>query len=105
MKPAEIVEEQKRIRIKWEDEHESVYSFEDLRQNCPCAHCSDARKTTGYVPTMIKNGVALKDILPVGNYAIQLVWNDGHMSGIYSFSLLRDLCGCTICKGGAPKHD
>ena len=99
MKPAEIVEEQKQIRIKWEDEHESVYPFEALRQNCPCAHCSDARKTAGYVPTLIKNGLALKDILPVGNYAIQLVWNDGHATGIYSFSLLRDLCRCTICKG------
>ncbi len=28
---------------------------------------------------------------PVGNYAIQISWSDGHNSGIYSFRLLKEL--------------
>ncbi len=30
----------------------------------------------------------------VGNYALQLVWKDGHNYGIYSWELLRDMCPC-----------
>jgi DUF971 family protein len=28
---------------------------------------------------------------PVGNYAIQIGWSDGHNSGIYSFRYLKEL--------------
>jgi DUF971 family protein len=30
-------------------------------------------------------------VSPVGRYAIQITWTDGHDSGIYSFEYLRDL--------------
>ena len=30
-------------------------------------------------------------IQPVGRYAIQIDWSDGHSTGIYSFSRLRAL--------------
>lgn len=33
----------------------------------------------------------------VGRYALQIFWNDGHSSGIYAFSYLRDLCPCAAC--------
>jgi DUF971 family protein len=39
-----------------------------------------------------KKNVAITDIRPVGNYALQLVFDDGHDSGIYSWSYLRELC-------------
>ena len=29
------------LRITWEDAHVSVYTFQYLRQNCPCALCRD----------------------------------------------------------------
>ncbi|MBB3047623.1 DUF971 family protein [Litorivivens lipolytica] len=38
-----------------------------------------------------KINVAITDIVPVGNYAIQLKFSDGHDSGIYSWNYLRDL--------------
>jgi DUF971 family protein len=28
----------------------------------------------------------------VGHYALNIEWNDGHRTGIYPWSLLRDLC-------------
>jgi DUF971 family protein len=35
--------------------------------------------------------------LPVGNYAIQITFNDGHATGIYSFDYLRHICPCNEC--------
>lgn len=33
----------------------------------------------------------------VGSYAVQLRWQDGHDTGIYTFELLRRLCPCEEC--------
>lgn len=38
-----------------------------------------------------KEDVAITDILPVGNYAVKLVFSDGHDTGIYSWDLLYKL--------------
>jgi DUF971 family protein len=49
-------------------------------------HSSDERKLqTG------KKYVGIKEIEPVGNYAIRLVFDDGHDSGLYAWEFLRDL--------------
>lgn len=36
----------------------------------------------------------LESLEVVGNYALQLIWADGHSYGIYSWELLRQLCPC-----------
>ena len=38
-----------------------------------------------------KKDVAVSEIKPVGNYAVQLVFDDGHDTGIYSWDYLREL--------------
>ncbi len=38
-----------------------------------------------------KKHVAITDIKPVGHYAVQLIFDDGHDSGIYSWDYLREL--------------
>ncbi len=37
-----------------------------------------------------KRNVGIKQIEPVGNYAIQLTFSDGHATGIYSWDLLYE---------------
>jgi DUF971 family protein len=39
-----------------------------------------------------KQGVAISAVKPVGHYALQLVFDDGHDTGIYSWSYLYGLC-------------
>jgi DUF971 family protein len=39
-----------------------------------------------------KQRVGIAAIRPVGNYAVQLVFDDGHDTGIYSWDYLRYLC-------------
>jgi DUF971 family protein len=39
-----------------------------------------------------KKSVGIKAINPVGNYALQLVFDDGHDTGLYSWDYLYELC-------------
>ncbi len=38
-----------------------------------------------------KEDVNITDIEPVGNYAVRLVFSDGHSTGLYSWDVLYDL--------------
>ena len=62
---------------------------EYLRVKSPSAevqgHSAEDRKT---VPG--KRDVAILEVLPVGNYAVRLVFDDMHSTGIYSWDTLRD---------------
>ena len=37
-----------------------------------------------------KKNVEIKAVEPVGNYAVQLAFSDGHNTGIYSWDILYD---------------
>jgi DUF971 family protein len=39
-----------------------------------------------------KRGVSIERIEPVGQYAIRLVFSDGHDTGLYSWDMLFDFC-------------
>ncbi|MFK8048551.1 MAG: gamma-butyrobetaine hydroxylase-like domain-containing protein [Halioglobus sp.] len=39
-----------------------------------------------------KANVSITEIKPVGNYALQLIFDDGHDTGLYSFAYLNELC-------------
>jgi DUF971 family protein len=49
-------------------------------------HSAEERKT---VPG--KREVGIIEVLPVGNYAVRLVFDDLHDTGIFSWDYLRDL--------------
>ena len=38
-----------------------------------------------------KRGVRIREVVPVGNYAVQIVFDDGHSTGFYRWSYLADL--------------
>jgi len=90
------------VEILWSDGHASRDDFPYLREQCPCALCRDERehneKVAGGNPfPMFKPRVAAESASAVGNYAIQIKFNDGHATGIYSFDCLRELCPCEAC--------
>ncbi|KMP10918.1 hypothetical protein UR09_04830 [Candidatus Nitromaritima sp. SCGC AAA799-A02] len=87
------------LGITWTDGHESVYGVRHLRENCPCAHCID--EWTGakrIAPGSIPDSIRPVKLHSVGLYAIQIAWNDGHDTGLYSHAWLRKLCQCGECK-------
>jgi DUF971 family protein len=81
------------LAIKWEDGTESFIPFETLRRACPCAGCKGERDVMGHLhkgPDIPLTPVSfeLRSLVPIGTYAIQPVWADGHASGIFSFDYL-----------------
>lgn len=110
VRPLEIEIERARglMRLRWGDGHTSVFALPWLRANCPCATCREERREAvesgglrlfaGSPPS-----AEVTDVELVGNYALRLVWGDGHHAGIYPFTALRAACPCDECNPGGPK--
>jgi DUF971 family protein len=70
-----------------------------VRYKLPCEYLrveSPSAEVQGHGPGQRvlvpgKRDVNIKAIESIGNYAVQLVFDDGHDSGIFSWSLLRQL--------------
>ena len=83
------------LEIQWKDSHHSELSYRLLRQKCPCARCDAARSRKNPFHILPSDdffeNLRLMDIQRVGRYAVRLIWNDGHRTGIYTFQFLREL--------------
>ena len=63
-----------------------------LRLACACAQCVDEWSGEGRLdPQSVPEDVHPVSVRPVGRYAIQIDWSDGHDTGIYPFQRLRAL--------------
>ena len=102
--PLEItIDRQKgQISIEWSDGHKSVYPASLLRKACPCAECRGDETGTDSEPELNELTLPLVDQRTtrirqagmVGNYALNIEWEDGHHFGIYHWAYLRSLCPC-----------
>ena len=78
------------LDLTFQDGERFELGFEYLRVYSPSAEVrghgpGQERLQTG------KENVALTGIEPVGHYAVRLVFDDGHDSGLYSWTYLREL--------------
>jgi DUF971 family protein len=80
------------LEIRWHDGRVDRMPYRFLRAECPCATCR--HEWTGerlIQPESIRPDLQLEAMNPVGNYAVQLVWNDGHSSGLFTWDSLHEL--------------
>ena len=109
-----LLTEGKGLEIDWADGHRSAWGFAWLREACPCATCIEERSQQGRKPGQPKPKPAEllpmytppskpKSVQPVGRYAIQFNWLDGHNGGIYSWEYLRRVCQCQECTFAAEE--
>ncbi len=102
------------MEIEWKDGHRSSYSFQFLRDACPCALCNEEREKSGREPgqpaktapgalPMFKPPAKPTEAEGVGRYAIRFTWNDGHQHGIYGWDYLREICPCPECVAARKK--
>ena len=89
---------QRTLVIVWNDQRRDEIGFRALRESCQCAHCSDERinpkpePPSGMLPVLSAAQARPLDIEvmhPVGNYAYNIHFSDGHQSGIFTFEMLR----------------
>ena len=90
--PTEIrlKKEPRLLVISFDDGSEFEYTFEYLRVHSPSA------EVVGHGPgqeslQIGKENVAITSIDPVGRYAIRLFFDDGHDTGLYSWTYLYEL--------------
>jgi DUF971 family protein len=82
--------DRKALTITFDNGESFELSAEYLRVKSPSAevqgHSPDERKTVSG-----KKNVAILEVHPVGNYAVRLVYDDMHSTGIYSWDYLYSL--------------
>ncbi|MEM9366343.1 MAG: DUF971 domain-containing protein [Planctomycetota bacterium] len=95
------------ISIAWDDGTRSEWTARRLRDTCPCATCREKRrdepsdapasggeriKTMGLpvISAAEARPLTITAMKPVGNYAYNIVFSDGHSSGLFTFERLRD---------------
>lgn len=84
------------LAIKWDGGAESFIPLETLRRCCPCAECKGEVDVMGHLHKgperqLRPASFEVLRLTPVGAYAVQPMWGDGHTSGIYPYELLRRL--------------
>lgn len=60
-----------------------------LRVACRCSACVAAVRN-GHTPPAVP-AVTIGSVRPVGRYAVNIGFSDGHERGVYPFSYLREL--------------
>ena len=79
----------KAIEVVWNYDEISHIQSDTLWKNCPSAAGRRRRIDGRNYPQCSE--LRVTDVKPVGLYAVNLVFSDGHDRGIYPWSLLREL--------------
>jgi DUF971 family protein len=80
------------LLVRWDDGKDSKFAPRWLRARCPCAECVEewsGKRVVG--DAQVKEDMKPRGMHQVGRYAMQIDWNDGHSTGIYSWDYLLKL--------------
>src|SRR5438552_822723 len=82
--------DRKTLTVAFDNGESFALAAEYLRVHSPSAevqgHSPDQRKTVAG-----KRHVAILEVIPIGNYAVRLVFDDLHSTGIFSWDYLKEL--------------
>ena len=87
------------LEIQWSDGVKMDYPFGLLRKACPCATCREKKRAESTKPKGMLQvlsvaetvPLAVSQMRPVGNYAYNINFSDGHSSGLFTMDLLREI--------------
>lgn len=88
----EVTYDNTHVQVNWPDGPSTRIDHHTLRAACPCAEC--VHEYTGQRlldPGTIRPDIQPESIHPLGNYAIQIAWNDQHRHGLYAYDLLKEI--------------
>jgi len=78
------------VTVQFDDGHSFDLPFEYLRVFSPSAEVKGHGPGHEVLQTG-KEGVQVKNIEPIGHYAVRLVFDDGHDTGLYTWKYLYEL--------------
>jgi len=81
----------RRLELVFSDGTSGTLTAELLRVHSPSAEVTGHRAGEGVLVTG-KENVGIKAVEPVGRYAVRLVFDDGHDTGLYTWPILYELC-------------
>ena len=79
------------LEIQFADGSGRRLSAQYLRVHSPSAEVTGHGVGEGLLVTG-KEQVAIDRIEPIGRYAVRLVFDDGHSTGLYTWTILYELC-------------
>lgn len=81
------------VFLSWNTGPSYAVPYRELRFLCPCAVCVDERTGERVIKKEhVAESVRPTGVQPVGRYAVQINWSDGHSTGIYHFEKLLEIC-------------
>ena len=86
----ELKSEARLFTIRFADEAYFELSYEFLRVYSPSAEVRGHSEDEA-VLQVGKKDVLIEEVEPVGNYALRIIFNDGHKTGLYSWEWLYEL--------------
>ena len=84
-----LTSDRARLRLSWPGGETAEILAGPLRSACRCAWCTRARIDGTFAAS--SGDVAIERLVPIGDYAINIAFSDGHARGIYPWSYLRKL--------------
>jgi DUF971 family protein len=81
---------ERRLEVAFDDGTSVSLPAEYLRVESPSAEVQ-GHGPTQRVTVPGKSGVGIDGLEPVGNYAVRILFDDGHDTGIYTWRYLREL--------------
>ena len=90
--PSEIrlAHDKRMLTLRFDDGAEFALTAEYLRVESPSAEVQGHRPEEKQIVTG-KQNVKILTVEPVGHYAVRLVFDDGHDSGLYAWDYLYEL--------------
>jgi len=79
------------LEVRFADGMNARLSAEFLRVHSPSAEVKGHAAGEGVLVTG-KETVGIKSIEPVGLYAVRIVFDDGHNTGLYTWNVLYEMC-------------
>ena len=86
------------LLIEWNDGQHRAYKPRELRDQCPCATCQEQRTGKQDQPAELLPVISPDEtrplrtvgMNPVGDYAYNIDFSDGHNTGIYTLESLHE---------------
>ena len=80
------------LELFWKDNSTVKVDAYKLRLACPCASCVDENTGERLIkPESVSLDIRITGARGVGRYGVALTFSDGHGTGIYKFSKLKDM--------------